>query len=194
MATAHNIYGPYTTGTSKPVDNNRAPVITSDTASGTDLGAKTADFSITYTVTDQDAEDALIVIEAVDGVTLRTFEATAGAENTMALTGETFMKLLNGPHTLTITATDGKVNAVHTLTFTKEVTEAMITLAKPMAADAKITICVLSVSGDIPADAEYKVEVTNNGNDDAPVWEDCTVEVKNGGNHIFENEAAAKGS
>lgn len=189
----YNIYGPYTTGISKPVDNNRAPVITSDTASGTDLGTKTADFSITYTVADQDTEDTLTVTEAVDGVTLRTFTATAGTENTLAMTGETFMKLLNGPHTLTITATDGKVNAVHTLTFTKEVTEATITLETPMEADAKITICVLSVSGDIPADAEYKVEVTNNGNDDAPVWEDCTMEVKNGGNHIFANETAENG-
>ena len=189
----YNIYGPYTTGISKPVDNNRAPVITSDTASGTDLGTKSADFSITYTVADQDTEDTLTVTEAVDGVTLRTFTATAGTENTLAMTGETFMKLLNGPHTMTITATDGKVNAVHTLTFTKEVTEATITLETPMEADAKITICVLSVSGDIPADAEYKVEVTNNGNDDTPVWEDCTMEVKNGGNHIFENETAENG-
>ena len=62
-----------------------------------------------------------------------------------------------------------------------------------MEADDIITICVLSVAGDIPADADYTVEVTNNGNDDAPVWEDCTTEVKNGGNHIFENETAEKG-
>lgn len=62
-----------------------------------------------------------------------------------------------------------------------------------MEADDKITICVLSVAGDIPADAEYTVEVTNNGKDDAPVWEDCTMEVKNGGNHIFTNQTAAKG-
>ena len=60
-------------------------------------------------------------------------------------------------------------------------------------ASAKISICVLSVAGSIPADAEYKVEVTNNAADDAPVWEDCTVEVRNGGNHVFTNETAEKG-
>ena len=62
-----------------------------------------------------------------------------------------------------------------------------------MPADAQITICVLSVAGFIPADAEYKVEVTNNANDETPVWEDCTAEVKNSANHIFENKTAANG-
>ena len=62
-----------------------------------------------------------------------------------------------------------------------------------MEADDQITICVLSVQGSIPADAEFKVEVTNNALDDTPVWEDCTVEVKNGGNHIFANQTAANG-
>ena len=100
------------------------------------------------------------------------------------------MKLLNGAHTLTIAASDGRVETVHTITFTKEVTEASITLAEPVEAD---TICVLSVTGSIPQDAEYKVEVTNNAKDDAPNWEDCTGEVKNGANHIFENETAANG-
>lgn len=100
---------------------------------------------------------------------------------------------MNGDHSMTITATDGKVNTTHALAFTKEVTEATITLKEPRPADAKITICVLSVAGSIPQDAVFKVEVTNNAMDDAPVWEDCTTEVKNGGNHIFENEAAEKG-
>lgn len=80
--------------------------------------------------------------------------AGTGTSNSFDVTGETFMKLLNGANTLTITATDGKVKAVHTLTFTKEVTEATITLKEPRKADAKITICVLSVSGSIPQDVE----------------------------------------
>lgn len=189
---SYNIFGPYATGTSRPVDNNRAPVITSDTASGTDLGVKDAGFSVTYTAGDEDG-DPVTVTEAIDGVQLRKFVAGAGIENSFDVTGDTFMKLLNGTHSMTITATDGKVNAVHTMTFTKEVTEATITLAEPMGADAKITICVLSVAGSIPQDAIFKVEVTNNAMDDTPVWEDCTTEVKNGGNHIFENETAESG-
>ena len=189
---AYNAYSGYATGTAQPVNNNRAPTVTCDTANGTDLGKKNAGFSIAYSVGDEDG-DPVTVTEAIDGVTLRTFSANLGGNNTFAVTGDTFFKLLNGAHTLTASATDGQATTTHKLTFTKEVTEATITLAEPMAADDKITICVLSVAGDIPADAEYKVEVTNNGNDDAPVWEDCTMEVRNGGNHVFENETAAKG-
>ncbi len=189
---AYNATSGYTTGTAQPVNNNRAPAVSCDTASGSDLGTKDAGFSIPYSVNDEDG-DPVTVTEAIDGVTLRTFSANLGGNNTFAVTGDTFFKLLNGAHTLTASANDGQATTTHKLTFTKEVTEATITLAEPMAADDKITICVLSVAGDIPADAEYKVEVTNNGNDDAPVWEDCTMEVRNGGNHVFENETAAKG-
>ncbi len=189
---AYNATSGYTTGTAQPVNNNRAPAFTSDTANGTDLGTKDAGFSIPYSVNDEDG-DPVTVTEAIDGVTLRTFSANLGGNNTLDVSGDTFFKLLNGAHTLTASANDGQATTTHKLTFTKEVTEATITLAEPMAADDKITICVLSVAGDIPADAEYKVEVTNNGNDDAPVWEDCTMEVRNGGNHVFENETAAKG-
>ena len=189
---ACNAYSGYATGTARQVDNNRAPTITCDTASGSDLGKKDAGFELTYSVGDEDG-DSVTVTEAIDGVTLRTFEANLGGNNTFAVTGDTFFKLLNGAHTLTASATDGQAATTHKLTFTKEVTEATITLAEPMAADDKITICVLSVAGDIPADAEYKVEVSNNAKDDAPVWEDCTMEVRNGGNHVFENETAAKG-
>lgn len=49
------------------------------------------------------------------------------------------------------------------------------------------------MAGSIPAEAQYSVKVANNAKDDGPVWEDCTTEVKNGGNHSFANETAAKG-
>ena len=147
---------------------------------------------VSYSVSDADA-DVVTVTEAIDGVTKRTFTATLDGSNSFNVTGEYFMKLLNGGHELKITASDGKASSVHTLTFSKEVTGATVTLEEPMEADAQITICVLSVAGDIPADAEYKVEVTNNANDDTPVWEDCTTEAKNGANHIFENKTAANG-
>ena len=130
--------------------------------------------------------------EAIDGAELRTF-LLDGVSAAMDVTGDTFFKVLNGAHTLDITASDGKAEAVHRLTFTKEVTSASITLAQPIEADDRITICVLSVAGSIPADAQYSVKATNNGKDDEPVWEDCTMEVKNGGNHSFANETAAKG-
>ncbi len=82
---------------------------------------------------------------------------------------------------------------MHEIAFTKEVTAASVTLTEPMEADGKITVCVLSVNGEIPEDADFTVEATNNGKDDSPVWEDCTAQVKAGMNHVFENETAQNG-
>ena len=189
---SHNAYGGYATSQSRPVNNNIAPVITCSQASGADLGTKNGGFSVSYSVADPDG-DSMTVTEAIDGVTKRTFAPEAGANNAFAVTGETFMCLLNGDHTLTITASDGKGSTVHTLTFTKEIHAASITLAEPLDADAKIEICVLSVLGSLPADAVFSVKVTNNANDTTPVWEDCTAEVKAGANHVFTNTTATNG-
>ena len=51
----------------------------------------------------------------------------------------------------------------------------------------------ITVGGLIPADAVFKVEVTNNGKDSSPVWEDATTEARNGRNHLFTNQTAANG-
>lgn len=185
-------YSSYTTSPTRTVNNNTAPVFTCDKPSGSDLGMKTSGFEVGYSVDDVDG-DTVTVTETIDGVTKRSYQAALKQNYSFQVTGETFMKLLNGSHTLGITANDGKASTVHKLTVTKEVTAASITLEEPLEADDKITICVLSVSGFIPADATYTVEVTNNAKDDTPVWEDCTVEVKNGVNHIFTNETAEKG-
>ena len=189
---SNNAYSSYTVSPERTVNNNTAPAIICGSPSGSDLGEKDAGFMVSYSVSDVDG-DEITVTEAIDGVTKRTFTATLDGSNSFNVTGEYFMKLLNGNHTLTITASDGKASTVHTLVFAKKVTGASITLETPMAADDQISICVLSVIGLIPADAEYKVEVTNNANDETPVWEDCTTAVKTGSNYVFENKTAANG-
>lgn len=188
---SHNATSAYAETPTRSVNNNLPPEITCANASGTDLGEKSSGFTVSYTASDPD-EDTVTVKESIDGTVKRTFTATDAA-NSFQVTGETFMKLLNGKRTLTIEATDGKAITTHTLTFTKKVDELFITSTEPMTADAKITLCVLSVIGSIPADAEYTVEATNNALDDTPVWEDCTTQVKTGANYIFENETAANG-
>ena len=189
---SNNAYSSYTVSPERTVNNNTAPAIICGSPSGSDLGEKDAGFMVSYSISDVDG-DEVTVTEAIDGVTKRTYTATLDGSNSFNVTGEYFMKLLNGNHTLTITANDGKASTVHTLVFAKKVTGASITLETPMAADDQISICVLSVIGLIPADAEYKVEVTNNANDETPVWEDCTTAVKTGANYVFENKTAANG-
>lgn len=181
----------YTTSTKRTVDNNTTPTIT--TSSAANLGTKSSGFTISYSVDDKDAGDTLTVTEKLDGTTKRTYTATRKTTNSFAVTGEYFQKITNGSHTMTVTVTDGKATVTKTFTFTKAVTAASITLAKPMEADAQITLCAITVGGLIPADAVFKVEVTNNGKDSSPVWEDATTEARNGRNHLFTNQTAANG-
>lgn len=188
----YTLYSGYTTSPTRTINNNTPPVISCASASGGNLGVKGAGFAVAYTVTDAE-NNAVTVTETVDGATKRTYAATLGAQNSFDISGDYFMRLLNGAHAMTVTANDGKVTATHTLSFTKSVTAASITLAAPMAADAAITVAALVVSGSIPSDANYRVEVTNNGRDGAPVWEDATSAVRSGINHVFVNQAAAKG-
>jgi hypothetical protein len=183
----------YTTSTSRTVDNNSYPVITCSTASGTNLGTKTSGFSISYSVDDEDSGDSVTVTEKLDGVTKRSFTATKKATNSFAVTGEYFQKVLNGSHTMTIEATDGKATVTYTFTFTKSVTTAIVTLEEPMEADDVISICAITVAGSIPSDAEYTVEVTNNAKDSSPAWEDCTSESQSGKNYLFKNKTAENG-
>ena len=183
----------WTTSETRTVDNNTAPVITCDTPSGSDLGTKSSGFSISYQVDDADG-DAVTVTEKMDTTTKRTFEATLEATNQFQVTGTYFQQLLNGQHTMKMVAQDaGGKSSEYSLTFTKSVTACSITMTEPMEADAQITIMAMSVTGDIPADANFQVLVTNNAKDTEPTWEDATSEVKNGANYLFENQSAQNG-
>ena len=190
---SYNAQSAWTTSETRTVDNNTAPTITCDQGSGTDLGEKSSGFSISYTVNDAD-KDTVTVTESMDAATKRTFQPTLGQANQFQVTGTYFQQLLNGKHTMKMKAQDtGGKSAEHILTFTKSVTSCSITMEQPMEADAKITIMVMSVAGDIPADADYQVLVTNNAKDDEPVWEDATSAIKSGANYLFTNETATNG-
>lgn len=190
---AYNAESAWTTSQTRTVNNNTAPTITCDYEDNQNLGTKTSGFTVSYSVNDEDAADSVTVTEKMDGVVKRTFTATKSQNNSFAVTGEYFMKLLNGNHTMVIEASDGKETTALTLTFAKKVVKAVITLETPMDADAKISICAITVTGHIPTDADYTVEVTNNAKDDSPVWEDCTDEAKAGRNYLFQNDTATNG-
>lgn len=190
---AYNAESAWTTSQTRTVNNNTAPTITCDYKDNQNLGTKTSGFTVSYSVNDEDAADSVTVTEKMDGVVKRTFTATKSQNNSFAVTGEYFMKLLNGNHTMVIEASDGKETTALTLTFAKKVVKAVITLETPMDADAKISICAITVTGHIPDDADYTVEVTNNAKDDSPVWEDCTDEAKAGRNYLFQNDTATNG-
>ena len=175
------------------VSTNTAPAIN---ASSTNLGEKNAPFNFGYTVTDADG-DTLTVAEKLDGKTTATRTGVASGTALTFGRGSTadgFRCILNGSHTIQITASDGKESTSLSATFTKSVTSATVTLTTPLAVDGDITVAVLQVTGSIPDDATFKVEVTNNANDPSPAWQDATVEVKKGVNIVFTNSEATNGA
>ena len=175
------------------VSVNTAPAIN---ASSTNLGEKNAPFNFGYTVTDADG-DTLTVTEKMDSKTTATHTGVASGtaltfEQTASAAG--FQKILNGNHTITVEVSDGKESTSLNATFTKSVTSASVTLTTPLAVEGDITVAVLQVTGSIPDDATFKVEVTNNAKDAAPVWQDATVEVQKGVNIVFTNSVATNGA
>lgn len=192
-------YDPYTesayvTSSTRTVDNNTAPTISCDYSSSSDLGIKNADFSVDYSVDDIDAGDEITVTEKLDGVEKRTYKAQRDAINSFEVTGETFMRVTNGTHTIEIEASDGKASTTLSLTMTKQVDSIRVSLAEPIALDDAPSVCAVAVTGYIPADAELSIKVTSNANDgENVVWEDCTDESRNGLNHVFDNKEAENG-
>ena len=175
-----------TTSPTRTVVNNTPPTIS---GSDSDLGAKTGAFTQTYTVTDVDSGQTITVVEKIDGAQKRSYTATSGQEYTFNVTADEWVKLSNGSHALTITATDNYGGAVtRTYTFSKNETEIEIILETPLPADAMITKAIMSVTRQIPAGAEFTVEACNNGNDASPTWEDVTQAVNSGSKFFFSNE------
>lgn len=175
------------------VSTNTAPAIN---ASSTNLGEKNAPFDFNYTVTDADG-DLMTVTEKLDGKTTKTRTGVASGTALafeQAADAAGFQRILNGNHALTVEASDGKGSTSLNATFVKSVTSASVTLTTPLAVDGDITVAVLQVTGSIPDDATFKVEVTNNAKDAAPVWQDATTEVQKGVNIVFENKTATAGA
>lgn len=176
-----------TTSATRTVINNTPPTI-----SGTDgsLGAKTGAFSQAYTVTDTDSGQTITVTEYIDDAQKRQYTATSGQEYTFNVTADEWVKLLNGSHSLKIVAADNYGGtATRVYTFSKNETEIELTLATPLSADDAVTKAIMSVTRQIPAGAEFTVEVCNNGNDASPTWEDVTQAVTSGSKFFLSNES-----
>lgn len=176
---------------------NVSPTITTDAA---DLGEQNAPFTVDYTVTD-DNDDLMTVTEKLDGEVKQT-RTEVPSETALTvdwLKGKAgYQQVLNGSHTLTIEASDGVLTATKSITFTKNVTRAKVSLTAPLTADDTITVAAMTLEGSFPKDMSLTVEMTNNGLDETPVWENCT-DIQRGENrafvhHAFTNKTAAKGA
>ena len=151
------------------------------------MGVKSDGFSIRYTITDGES-DEVRVVEAIDGVQFRSYTAVLGNTNDSEVMGEPWLRLGNGTHMLTITATDSFGNSsVRTYVFTKSVNSFSIMNTFPYESATRPTRIKLSIPRNIPAEASFAVYVCNNGYDKTPTWEDATDSVIGSTVHVFEN-------
>jgi hypothetical protein len=197
---ANGLESGYCTGSAKTISYNTPPVIS---GSDQNLGSKTAPFTYQYTVTDAQAATQTITVtekltNGTQTITLRTYTATSGAQNTVDLSS-VWLPLLSGTHVLTITATDSAGgSATRKITFSRTVSRiaaarAFNTDARAFNTDALVQKVFVSLyPAPIPADATLHLEVTNNPFDASPVWVDIT-DKANRLVHVFTNTTAAKG-
>lgn len=169
----------YRTASTKSVSSNTLPAITCSNADGADLGAKSAVFSFTYSVDDENESDTLTVTESIDGVVKKSFTATRDTSYTFnfktTANADYWQSILNGEHSITISVTDGKATVSRSFTFLKNVGACLITLKAPISAAAgkKIGTAVVSICGEIPAGGITAVQVCSDGDQDSPTWESC---------------------
>ena len=177
----HGASSGYRTAETKPVSSNVAPTITCDYADGADLGTKSAVFSFTYSVNDENTSDALTVKEIVDGTVRKTISnAVRGQSYTFnfrtgsAASTSYWDKLLDGTHTVIIEVSDGKAVTRRTFTFLKNVGSCLITLKTAIqgATGKKLGIAAVSICGSIPDGCLTSVEVTADG---GTHWESCKI-------------------
>ena len=175
----------YTTSAVRYVTNNRDPVISGKDG---DLGNFTVTGPIhSYTVTDEDGHE-VTVVEKLDDTTIKSYTATLGQINNLTVDDATWRKVLNGSHTLTITATDAMgASVTRTMTFTKIVTSVEFEQTMAMAADDMPTKALVNIQGYFPAGCTLIVLICNNGNDASPTWEDITSQARSGQKFYFAN-------
>lgn len=182
-----NLQSEYMMSAEVPVVNNRPPVIT---GSDTQLGelAMTPP-SITYTVTDPDEGDTLTAVITLDSTQLESKAVVSGEEQSFSVSSDKWLEVLNGTHTLTVTATDQQgASGSRIWTMTKAVQSIQVQAESPAETEEMCRRAILDLTYAMPEGGSLKVEICNNALDSAPTWEDMTSAFLNGDKFFFQNQ------
>lgn len=205
----------YTTSEAVSVTNGDPPTVSSDLGpTPYDMGQVSEPFTFEYTVTDPDYGDSATVNESLYfGEDLGT--ATSEKEKILSgsklsfslfqdlatnegLTVDDIFLLVPNETQLyaSVKAVDshGLESEEYKVTFEKYVDEVTIKLDPPLSVTGNITDGVIYVNGYIPTDAEFYVHVSNNANDEEPMWQDITTDVLAGRVFKFTNAKAESGA
>lgn len=168
------------------ITNNTPPTIS---GADKDLGTfSNTGTTITYSV--QDAENNAVTVNiSIDGKSLSNTSVTLGKVYAINLTGEAWITLNNGRHSVKIEATDSQgASATRTYTFIKSVTKMTFMNKVPYSSTNMPGRAKIYVNRQIPTNAIFKVYACNNAFDAKPTWEDVTSSVTNNLVFMFTNK------
>lgn len=176
----------YTLSSVYSITNNTPPTIS---GSDKDLGTfSNTGTTIAYTVKDNE-NNAVTVNISIDGKSLSNTSVALGKEYKINLTGEAWITLNNGRHSVKIEATDSQgASATRTYTFIKSVTKMTFMNKVPYASTNMPGRAKIYVNRQIPTNAIFKVYACNNAFDANPTWEDVTSSVTNNLVYMFTNK------
>lgn len=176
----------YTLSSVYSITNNTPPTIS---GADKDLGTfSNAGTTIAYTISDRE-NNAVTVNISIDGKSLSNTSVTLGKEYKINLTGEAWITLNNGRHSVKIEATDSQgASATRTYTFIKSVTKMTFMNKVPYSSTNMPGRAKIYVNRQIPTNAIFKVYACNNAFDANPTWEDVTSSVTNNLVFMFTNK------
>lgn len=154
------------------------------TPESNDLGSKTAAFSFNVDLAYADGETIPDLMVSVGSKQVLNESSSTKGQRVVTIDQETFDSLDAGEQTITITAHNSSAHATtETVSFTK--VDAFVSLeSDPVSHDDMPTKCTLVKAEIVGTGATSQWWVTNNGNDESPVWE-----AYNGAGHVFANAA-----
>lgn len=171
-----------------PVVPYKPPVINSTTGEG-DLGSfGEKGPTLTYSVTDP-YNKAVTVTEKVGKLVVKEGPVVLGESQTVSLDSdvEHWLQVPKGANELIVSANDGYTTVEKKWNFTRTLDSLSATFSQPFESAERVTMAVETLVSNVPETATIKVEVCNNGFDEAPTWEDVTDRVVKGEKFLIKN-------
>lgn len=157
------------------------------------------DYKLKFSVSDTASNESYVVEVYLDNdVLISGSSGVSKGDFTFIVNKDFWQKILNGKHTIDIFVYNSQGYSVSkSLTFNKKVTGICFTLKNPVAIESSEVVSkfLVNVAGLFPTGSSLEVKVTNNANDNSPVWQTVSSSELNTNEFVeFTNKTAVSGS
>lgn len=152
-----------------------------------------------YELEDTSDDETYLVIVTLDDEILIASNGNA-SKGTLEfdISKELWQSISNDSHLIRITVKNSAGDTVEDeFYFEKYTMGIVVSLKEPVVVNSSEVVSkfLLNIKGDIPEDVDLTVEVTNNANDDEPVWQEVTSNEINSNSFVdFENDTVQNGN